>query len=57
MKKKKLYILSDGRIFYKNVIPFYKKNLISLSINDNFSNLIFKDGISNLKINKIKINF
>ena len=38
-KKKKIFILSDGRIFFNSVIPFYKKNSILISLKDSFSNL------------------
>jgi hypothetical protein len=50
-KKKKIFILSDGRIFFNSVIAFYKKGSILVSFIDIFSSLnwIF---ISNTKNNK-----
>lgn len=36
-KKKKVFILSDGRIYFSSVISFYKKNLILISLTDIFS--------------------
>jgi len=36
-KKKKIFILSDGRIFFTSVIPFFKKNSILMSNKDSFS--------------------
>ena len=38
-KKKKVFILSDGRIYFNSVISFYKKSLTLLSTNDIFSSL------------------
>jgi len=36
-KKKKIFILSDGRIYFNSVIPFYKKSSILISFIDTFS--------------------
>jgi hypothetical protein len=36
-KKKKIYILSDGRIYFYSIFPFYKTSSILLSLNDSFS--------------------
>lgn len=38
-KKKKIFILSDGRIFFNSVIAFYKKGSILVSFIDIFSSL------------------
>ena len=35
-KKKKIFILSDGRIFFSSTIPFYQKPSIVVSTTDSF---------------------
>lgn len=35
-KKKKIFILSDGRIFFSSTIPFYQKPSIVISLIDSF---------------------
>lgn len=35
-KKKKVFILSDGRIFFNSTIPFYQKPSIVVSLVDSF---------------------
>lgn len=53
-KKKKVFILSDGRIYFEPIIPFHSVSPTFLNLNDSFksSNWIYRSDLVKKKFIK-----